>query len=176
MSVVPINQDGSQKKELIEQYIAERRRKEAEWKREEEERFKECILNPTPCDVLVGRGRSYQELFGNTRYSRIIDSYLETYMRAAGRFEKTCIFMAVIRLIEDSNGRFLQRTSDGWKQVSDYVAKERVSYSFRTKSVKMAIGIPVPPPSHKTSLEESSKRIRYDKEFLTQEEMPLDHY
>ena len=59
------------------------------------------------------------------------------YQSLQDKFEKTCITMSVVNKIKnDLGGRFIQRTTNGWKEVDDSVAREKVSHTFRTKTNK----------------------------------------
>jgi hypothetical protein len=95
------------------------------------------IEAPGPHDILLGRGRPYQEYEGNQILATLIDQYREEY-QASDRFGKTCISKMVVQMIKTQKGaRFLQRALDDshfWVEVSDAVAREKISHSFRTKN------------------------------------------
>lgn len=132
--------DGVDLDENVHQhYIQERRRVEQEhWRLSTlQEESSGLVSYPTKNDVLVGRGRPYQEFQGNLRYSLLIDMNLSKYLKATNRFEKTCVFMDIVKLIQENNGRFLQRNSQGWEIVKDNVAREKVSHIFRTKTARL---------------------------------------
>jgi hypothetical protein len=161
--IASVNLEGPQTAEVHEQYIQERLKKEDEWRRrEEEERPKDCIVYPRTTDILLGRGRPYQDYSGNQRLARTIDSYREEYSQANDTFEKTCITMNVVKRIHELKGRFLQRTSDGWKEASDDVARAKVSQAFRTKPTRSNVRpLDSPPHSEETFGSPQPKRIRY---------------
>ena len=135
MKSIPIRDDGTLKPELNEQYLRERHEKDKKFRRQEEDESRNggIILYPNPNDVLLGRGRPFQQYTGNQRFNRIIDVHRERYQKIGDRFEKTCLSMDVVKLVQDSGGRFLQRAQSGWERVTDFVAREKVSHSFRTK-------------------------------------------
>ena len=64
----------------------------------------------------------------------IIDHYREDY-EAGDRFEKTALTKNMVQIIKDAGGRFLKRneSSLGWVEVSDDIARVKISQSFRTK-------------------------------------------
>jgi hypothetical protein len=167
MSVIPINPDGSLKKELNERYLRERRKKEADFKRQEDIDAKR-IHYPLPHDVLLGRGRPYQEYAGNQRLAMVVELHRGKYQQAAKRFEKTCTSLDVVKSIQESNGRFLHRTPEGWEEVSDLVARDKVSHSFRTKPVKLGKSSSADRASSEI-ITSKSKRIRYDIASLEEE-------
>lgn len=103
--------DGTLKPDLYDRYLKERKEKEEQWQIEqaEEERKTGHVLYPLPNDVILGRGRPYQEYVGNQKLARIVERYRMAYQRAADRFEKTCISMDVVKSVYASGGRFLQK-------------------------------------------------------------------
>ena len=92
---------------------------------------------PSSNDVLLGRGRPFQ--VWNCHLSELIKMHRERYEGAPSRFEKTCISIDIVKTVKSTGGRFLQRSQDegGWVEVSDDVAREKVSCGFRT-AMKMA--------------------------------------
>jgi hypothetical protein len=102
-------------------------------KSELEKKFTASIVNPTELDVILGRGRPFQEFPGNLRWAEIIDIMLSRY-QAMKVGEKWLISDEVIRQIRDTGGRFLKRTKDqeAWVIVSDTLAREKTSQGFRT--------------------------------------------
>ena len=98
---------------------------------------KKKIEFPTNRDILLGRGRPYQEYPGNVALSEIIEPHRQQY-QSANRFDKTCISKMVVQIVKEQLGaRFLQRAgedSDEWQEVADSVAREKVSHGFRTKT------------------------------------------
>jgi hypothetical protein len=145
--ILGVNANGELRLEAFQEQLQK-------WKREEEEeevaaaaaakrrpvgntnssRQKE-IDYPCETDVLFGRGRSYQEYHGNLRLAAVVDYFRQVHVQS-DRATKTAISKQVVRLIQIGGGRFLERTiamNGGWVAVSDSVAREKVSHSFRTK-------------------------------------------
>ena len=60
------------------------------------------ITEPTSYDVLFGRGRCYQEHFGNERLLKIVESKKPRYQKATNRHVKANIVNETIRLIQDT--------------------------------------------------------------------------
>ena len=79
------------------------------------------------------------EFPGNLRLAEIIDHNRHRY-RACSRSEKTTISNEIVQMIKNENGRFLKTSYEGdqrgWVEVSDEVAREKVSHGFRTKRQK----------------------------------------
>ena len=92
---------------------------------------------PSSRDVLLGRGKPYQDFAGNIFFGQLIDQYLERH-NAAQKFEKTIISMSIVQTIRNRNGRFLKKNKDTglWDVVSDDVARDKVAHAFRTKTQK----------------------------------------
>ena len=96
------------------------------------------LLHPTKYDVLCGRGRPYQEHSGNLRLHKIVNSYKAKYSNST-RSEKPVIAEDIVKQIKNRKnntaGRFLRRCklSSCWFEVSDDVAREKVSHALRGK-------------------------------------------
>lgn len=97
------------------------------------------ILYPLENDVLLGRGRPYQEFSGNKKLALIIQQRKEEY-QGSGKLQKTELTNVILHEIKASGGRFLKKSDDGrfWVLVNDDVAREKVSHGFRTKTKKQS--------------------------------------
>jgi hypothetical protein len=152
--------------EIQRRHIARRReieRKEAE-SLEQEESKSGTILYPQPNDVLVGRGRPYQEFPGNQRFGRLIDENLDRYHTSSDKFAKTCMSMDIVKSTQEYGGRFIERTPSGWKVIDDVGAREKTAIGFRSRVSKVSFKL-----GEKSSRAGSgslpsseSKRARYD--------------
>ena len=87
------------------------------------------ILYPQENDVLLGRGRPYQEFSGNKKLAAIIQQRKEEY-QASGKLQKTELTTVILQEIKSSGGRFLKKSDDGrfWVLVHDDVAREKGMY------------------------------------------------
>jgi hypothetical protein len=93
---------------------------------------------PTSRDVVLGRGKPYQDHPGNTRLAGVIDVHRLRFDQLKYG-HKGALCEEILQIIKTSNGRFLKRAKqelDGWVQVEDQVAKERISHGFRTNKKK----------------------------------------
>ena len=93
------------------------------------------VVAPTPRDVLLGRGKPYQDFIGNIRFGLLVDQYLDRH-NMAPKFEKTILSMSVVQTVKNRNGRFLKKNkeTDMWDVVSDDAARDKVAHAFRTKT------------------------------------------
>lgn len=89
------------------------------------------IVVPKNDDVLLGRGRPYQEHAGNMRCNYIVVDAMEDY-EGASRNHKTMIARNLIDRIKAYGGRFLKQSYSGWEEVDDAEALRKISHSFRT--------------------------------------------
>jgi hypothetical protein len=93
-------------------------------------------------DVLLGRGRIFQDHPGSVKLRNIVSSFLEEF-KLASKHSKTVITWKVMEAMKGQGGRFLKRNADGWwVEVSDEAAREKVGMSFRTAKKQMQDGVP----------------------------------
>jgi hypothetical protein len=133
----------------------------------------ETIVKPTKFDVLFGRGKPYQGHSGNIRLHKVVDVYKPRYAQAR-RHVKTEIAEEIVQFIKgggEKAGRFLKRTEgeDAWVQVSDTIARDKVSHALRGKSRHSELATEPPEALHPSkriggngtdSLEQAAKRQR----------------
>jgi hypothetical protein len=130
------------------------------------------IDNPSKFDVLFGRGKPYQGHSGNIRLHKVVDVYKPRYSQAR-RHVKTEIAEEIVQFIKgggEKSGRFLKRTEgeDAWVEVSDTIARDKVSHALRGKSRHSELATESPEallPSKRgvngtDSLEQAAKRQR----------------
>lgn len=103
------------------------------------------ILRPAHMDVLFGRGKPYQSHPGNNRLHEVVELCKDRYSQAR-RHVKTEIAQEIVDYIKVGctvPGRFLKRVEgDGtWAEVSDDVARDKVSHALRGKPRKDEKGI-----------------------------------
>jgi hypothetical protein len=160
------------KKQLHELYIHRRRviEPEEENARVREELTSGVIFYPRPADVLIGRGRPYQEYPGNQRFGRLIDANLDLYHKCSDRFGKTCLSMDIAKTVQDYGGRFIERTKSGtWKVIDDVVAREKTAIGFRSRVSKVNMDGPSKPSRayDRNVVENQAKKLRYDPSIAT---------
>ena len=107
----------------------------------------------TEKDVLLGRGIPMQRHPGNVRLRKLIEDRQDEFWRAT-KFEKTVIAYDIMKSVQNEwGGRFLERQQPSqsttsaaaaggglgtWKVCSDHVARNKVSYGFRSLRKKKA--------------------------------------
>ncbi|CAJ1947931.1 unnamed protein product [Cylindrotheca closterium] len=92
------------------------------------------LILPTPNDILLGKGRPYQEHPGNIAMNDIIDKFREEYTSCKTRTEKTAMSQSILETIRKQGGRFLIKKSkddDLWVVATDAKARDKVAHSFR---------------------------------------------
>ena len=102
---------------------------------------------PADVDILLGRGKPFQNHPGNQRMLSLVDKYKERY-QAAERKEKHDIVEEVMGIIEGSGGRFLRRVDyeNYWVPVQHSIAYRKVGHAFRSKARKTD-GVKKPAPA-----------------------------
>jgi hypothetical protein len=91
---------------------------------------------PRNTDVLLGKGKPIQEHLGNMRLHLLVDQQLPRY-DSCSKKEKTELATEIIQMAKASSGRFLTQESGVWTEVSDDIARQKVSNLFRNRR-KMA--------------------------------------
>ena len=132
-NVIPIGVDG--RLDVTKHHRFLDQRKQIEEAKKALNLISGTIEQPLSMDVLLGRGRPYQTFPGNVTLAMLVDAERNLYKKA-DRFEKTARTRDIVRMIKATKGRFLKRTESGnrWVEVSDEVAREKVSHTFRTKT------------------------------------------
>eukprot|EP00980_Cylindrotheca_fusiformis_P001807 scaffold408_cov71-Cylindrotheca_fusiformis.AAC.8 len=92
------------------------------------------ISEPGKDDVLLGRGKPFQNHPGNQRMLRIVDLHKQKYLRVK-RDKKRAIVEEVLDEIQGRGARFLKRSEDGrnWDEVEPGVSFEKISHALRSK-------------------------------------------
>jgi hypothetical protein len=101
------------------------------------------ILRPKPNDVLLGRGKPIQDHSGNIRLRKLVDFHRARYLKAR-REVKSNIAEGIVRALKDGErgdgenaSRFLRRFEEEyWIEVSDDIARDKVSHALRSKTRK----------------------------------------
>ena len=106
------------------------------------------IDHPTRFDILLGRGRPYQDFPGNIRLSQVVEMRMGQY-ETKHKSEKTTIAIDIVHTIKAMGGRFLKRVSQydetaesSWEEVDFAIAHKKVSSSFRTRKRIKGAGSP----------------------------------
>jgi len=121
---------------------------------------------PKTNDILLGRGRPFQEYSGNLFMAKLIDSYRERYS-SAGRCDKAILAQHLVDVIKGSGGRFLKKSDSGnsWIEVEDTVAQDKVGHVFRTKTKRNT-------PSNTNAVEDASGNQSMEPSMISPQAIP----
>jgi hypothetical protein len=90
------------------------------------------IVTPSRYDILFGRGRAVMEHPGNLRLLLLVGEKMPSY-NAANKEAKTGLTVAVVQILKGRSSRFLKKNDSGvWEEVTDALARNKVSHAFRT--------------------------------------------
>jgi hypothetical protein len=95
--------------------------------------MREQAIEPTPMDVLLGRGRGHLEQPGNKLFRDLVNKYAPTYNGTESKHVKSRIVGKVVEQILQQ-GRFLKqvKTSE-WVAISEEQAKDKIGHAMRYK-------------------------------------------
>jgi hypothetical protein len=135
--MIPLDDNNQLKLDDFTNHIDDLKRLEAEVEAEAE--AVSFIPFPSRFDILLGRGKPYQEYSGNQWLNTFITAYYERFQHAGSHYgHKNEICKTIIHMISESGGRFLKRSEDenGWEVVSDQLVMGKVSHLFRTRKYR----------------------------------------
>ena len=123
-----------------------------------------CVL-PYSSDVLLGRGKPVQEHVGNRRLQAMVEDYVEEYHGYTRNTQKTELAMTITQRVLRAGGRFLTKESGIWIEVSDDIARDKVSHLLRARrrhvqSARTTGGGTKTQMNHSDSVAGTSKRSR----------------
>jgi hypothetical protein len=129
---VPVDENGTVLLSDFANFVEERKAKESLQKGSTNgDSIIEC---PGKFDVLLGRGRPFQQHTGNLRLGTILDMNQKLY-ETADHGSKWIVSAEIVKLVQASGGRFLSR-ADGetcWEEVEVEIAREKVAHRFRNR-------------------------------------------
>jgi hypothetical protein len=125
---VPVSYEGELKTGNHMKWLAKREARDKGLKREG---WFDGIDLPARHDVLLGRGKPFQEHPGNICMRGLVELHIEEYQLAPmGQKNVTATKIVRATLL---NGRFVKKRSDGWwEEVNDADATMKVLKTFRT--------------------------------------------
>ena len=136
MLVLPLTIDGELKREEFSDWLKARESLEKSLlstpENVESSFARSQHVNPTPNDVLFGRGRTIKDHPGNSKLHYLIEANRSRY-EVAHKWEKTVIASEIVAIIKDSSGRFLRVDGNAWVEVDSEIAREKVSHTFRSR-------------------------------------------
>lgn len=90
-----------------------------------------AIREPSDYDVLLGKGFSTQNHFGNKEFRQLVASKHTVY-DGAEKGAKLQIAQDIVDIVHQSSGMFLKQEGELWIPVDNSVARTKVSAAFRT--------------------------------------------
>jgi hypothetical protein len=129
VQALPITNEGELKLANHRKWIARRKARDMEMIKTGS--F-EGIDVPSHSDILLGRGRVFQDHPGSVKLRSWVTTYVDEF-KTASKQDKALIKTRIVESMKGSGARFLKRRSDGWwEEVSEDAALEKVGASFRT--------------------------------------------
>jgi len=89
------------------------------------------VATPGNNDVLLGRGKSFQDHAGNVRFRYLIEQHHVDYETVV-KNEKTAVALKILGLVHERGGRFLTASELGWVEVDEVSAREKIASCFRS--------------------------------------------
>jgi hypothetical protein len=146
--ILPVDENGNLKVADFARRLDDQRRAQADEKLVQRMSRANCIDYPSPRDVLMGKGKPYQDFSGNLRLWELIEDNRRLHQTSA-KVNKTVLTHTIVNLVHQEKGRFLKRdesSSSGgglqvgcWQEVDDVTARKKVSHAFRSKQPKGAV-------------------------------------
>jgi hypothetical protein len=127
--LIPLTSDGKFK---LKNHLASIEMRQAAEEYAQQGMVETCVL-PHTCDVLLGKGKPIQQCTGNRRLHTLVDDHLSLYDGFSNKKEKTALSAEIVKMVQSASGRFLSKESGVWIKVSDDIAREKVSRTFRTR-------------------------------------------
>lgn len=94
-------------------------------------------------DIILGRGKPYQEFPGNTLLAEAIRRRLEEY-QTVDLFQKICLSIEIANEMKENGSRFLSRDQEtgGWVDADSKAIQEKISSAFRTMKKRQTLNSP----------------------------------
>ena len=90
--------------------------------------------SPDDTAIICGRGKACTASAGNRRLKNIVKAHIEQYSRATHKTDKTKTVNSIldtVRGIHNDQGMFVRKHDDGWWEVEDTIAREKVGCMIR---------------------------------------------
>ena len=90
-------------------------------------------VEPTDCDVLLGRDRASSNSKGNKQFREMIRSRIEEYEALSTRSAKIQFVSSMVTAVHKMNGRFLRQEEESgmWFEVSNDTARDKAGHTIR---------------------------------------------
>lgn len=141
--ILPLDENGCVVDENFLKDVAAQR--ELELKNREREAASLTITFPTQRDVLLGRGKPFQDFPGNIRLNQLVKHRGKDYDEA-NKGGRTVYITEIVHTIHQMGGRFLKRTTtdkDGtvlflWEEADIATAHKKVNNCFQSRKRQQA--------------------------------------
>lgn len=90
-------------------------------------------LIPHRFDVLFGRGSKARCHTGTLLVIHLVDLWQARYDEAPNRAKKSEISDRIVGIVHESGGKFLKWGGNGWVEVEDEMARDKVAHFFRNR-------------------------------------------
>ena len=90
--------------------------------------------SPDDTAIICGRGKACTASAGNRRLKDIVKAHIEQYSRATHKTDKTKTVNSIldtVRGVHKDQGMFVRKHEDGWWEVEDTIAREKVGCMIR---------------------------------------------
>ncbi|CAJ1959509.1 unnamed protein product [Cylindrotheca closterium] len=127
-NLIPINSEGTVTSN--EYHVAQMKKRRIQER--QELRTTRTVMIPCSFDILVGKGKPFQEHPGNMELREWIRKHQTSY-EVAQKYEKKNLVLQVIGMVKGRGGRFLKDVGGCWSEVEEDVARAKVGHLFRDK-------------------------------------------
>eukprot|EP00934_Nitzschia_sp_Nitz4_P006221 Nitzschia sp. Nitz4//scaffold164_size50480//37886//41443//NITZ4_007007-RA/size50480-snap-gene-0.57-mRNA-1//1//CDS//3329538089//6211//frame0 len=106
---------------------------------EDDTNKEETALVPHRFDVLLGKSGAARDHTGNRRASHLCQMYYSIYEQS-NKYQKTNIAERIMKIVEESGGRFLKMDADGhWMEADEVSSRNKISHMFRYLRAKESV-------------------------------------
>jgi hypothetical protein len=93
-------------------------------------------VEPTKCDILCGRGKTYVNHPGNRKFSEVIKSNVHRYVDAQQRMDKIILFACLVEQLQSEGCRFLKQKkgkkgTNQWVEMTTEEAHRKLGHAIR---------------------------------------------
>jgi hypothetical protein len=90
-------------------------------------------FKPNDVDILCGRGKVCSNRRGNKYYTTVTQNYIQDYIRATTRLQKSIVVSNVLKEVTKSGGRFIKvdKSTKRWYQMTPEQAHDKTGHSIR---------------------------------------------
>lgn len=100
---------------------------------------------PSPKDVLLGRGKTHWNHEGNAKYRKLIRSRVREHRGSDSKAHKLQIASAIVNEVTANGGRFIRKSELGWEDIGLSAALEKVEHSLRDQPLPSEDELEEPP-------------------------------